>query len=595
MILSMLILGVFSYTHAQTYSDYIGAGNDSGITVTTSSSEANSDGNNTINGKGLDAAKYEASRFLAQATLGHTMTQIESLATGLDFDAWIDDQIAQTPTNFLDETFIIYDEVVALQEAAGVPEEDIDNPHGVHFNYAWWQSLIDKDDQLRQRVAFALSELLVISMESGLKSWPEAIASFYDIFTENAFGNYSDILTEVAMHPSMGFYLSHYNNPMAVPEENIHPDENFAREIMQLFSIGLFELNQDGSEKLDINGKPIPTYDQDDIKDLAKVFTGLSAGGLEDWVEWTDEPYFGIGIYACDKTIPMVMYDEYHETEEKTILGENFSAGQTGMEDINQAIDLLFNHPNIAPFVSFRLIQRLVKSNPSPEYITRVSNAFDDNGSGVRGDMVAVIKAILLDEEARTCASMLANDAGKLKEPIIRYTQVARGLEKDSPAGRYWNHGFNYSLEVQQIAMNSPTVFNFYLPDHEPAGLLSDNGLVGPEFQIHTTATATGYINYVHKWMLWDKLMWSWEQDYGDIPVTVNDFDYDLMAGEDAETFINYLDILFTHGRMSDETRNTIRNAITPLAEMPDVDSVQTRSRLAIYLTLISSEFAILR
>jgi len=587
MIAAILLSG---HLTGQIYDDYLGAGHADGITVTTSSDfMGTAEGINTLNGKGMDADKFAASRFLSQATLGHTMSQIDALAEDLDFETWIDDQVLITPTNYLTETFDIYDEVVALQEAAGVPEDDIDNTHGVHFNYAWWQSLVDKDDQLRQRIAFALSEIMVISMESQLKSWPEAISSFYDILSENAFGNFRDILTDVSLHPAMGFYLSHYNNPKAIPEENIHPDENYAREIMQLFSIGLFELNPDGSEKLDMNGELIPTYDQDDIKELAKVFTGLSAGELADWVTWTDEPFFGIGIYSCNKAAPMAMYDDFHDEGDKVVLGHTIPAGQTGMQDINEAIDLLFNHENVGPFLSVRLIQRLVKSNPSPEYVERVSQVFDDNGAGVRGDLLAVFKAILLDEEARSCEAMLANETGKLKEPLIRYAQVVKGLDKDSPFGRYWNHGFNYYSEVQQLAMNAPSVFNFYLPDHEPAGLLSQNGLLGPEFQIHNTATATGYINYVHKWTISDKLLWSWEQDFGDVVVTLDTDQYELLS-EDPETLIHYFDVLLTQGKMSDETRNTIRNAITPL----DNDAFD-RTRLALYLTLITSEFNVLR
>ena len=192
----------------------------------------------------------------------------------------------------------------------------------------------------------------------------------------------------------------------------------------------MYELNQDGSRKLDSDGNIIPTYDNDDIKELAQVFTGLGPGDINMYVDWTDQPYFGLGIWGADRGVPMIMYDDYHDNSPKELIGGvTLPAGQDGMTDIEQAVNHLFNHPNVGPFVCKQLIQRLIKSNPTPQYVERVANVFNDNGSGVRGDMLAVTKAILLDPEARSCGAISSDASSRLKEPVIKYTQMARGLE----------------------------------------------------------------------------------------------------------------------------------------------------------------------
>ncbi len=249
----------------------------------------------------------------------------------------------------------------------------------------------------------------------------------------------------------MGLYLSHLNNPKSNDEENIHPDENFAREAMQLFSIGLYELNPNGTRKLDSFGQDVPTYGQTQIKEFAKIWTGLGISKVLPNM-YTDEPYFGLGIYGSDLTQPMKMYEEEHESGEKELLGGfTVPAGQTGMEDIEDAIDNLFNHPNVGPFIGRRLIQRMVKSNPSPEYIERVTRAFNDNGQGERGDMKAVIKTILLDDEARSCEWISDKSQGMLREPMIRYTNFARGTAIEQYYGRLWNNGYQFWQETGQL------------------------------------------------------------------------------------------------------------------------------------------------
>jgi len=385
----------------------------------------------------------------------------------------------------------------------------------------------------------------------------------------------------------MGFYLSHLNNPKSIPSENIHPDENYAREIMQLFTIGLYELNNDGSRKTDSQGKFIPTYTNDDIKEMAKVFTGLGPGAIVP-NEWISEPEFGVGIWIMDMTKPMKMYEEWHEPGKKTLLNNYIiPAGNSGDKDIELAIDHLFNHPNTGPFICKQLIQRLIKSNPSPQYIDRVASVFNDNGAGVRGDLKSVIKAILMDDEARTCEGINDPANGKLKEPLLRFTQFARAIEKDQAYGNYWNIGYSFWRETGQMVMASPSVFNFFLPYYQPIGPLADAGLIGPEFQIHNSKTSVGYMNNAYYWARWGNLFENWIIDN---PYVYTDYYKLEPMARDPEVLMNYFDVLFTYGMMSDSTRNIIKNACKMIVKN---NFKETRASLATYLMLISPDFNI--
>jgi len=315
---------------SQEYNDYLGAGHSDGITVTSSHQESRTNwdeiasADNTINGSGLDARLLETSRFLAQATFGSDLDYIKTVAEQ-PFEDWIGNQFDIDSPSMGERTQSIFERALARFVANGGAEEDYHGPFWGHFQYAWWESNIDNDDLLRQRIALALSEILVVSFESNLSN----------------------------------------------------------------YGIGL--------------GNRIPTYDNDDIKEFAKIFTGLGPGSVRE-NPWGKTTKFGVGAYLTDKDVPMAMYDEFHEPGEKHLLnGMVVPSGRTGMQDIDAAIDNLFNHQNVGPFIAKRLIQQLVKSNPSPAYISRVSGAFN-NTKGVRGDMKAVIKAILLDDEARSCS-----------------------------------------------------------------------------------------------------------------------------------------------------------------------------------------------
>jgi uncharacterized protein (DUF1800 family) len=583
--LYFLFFTILFYSNNYAQDDYFGAGNDQNVTVTSSSDDGTSESTKTVDGSGLNAKEFEAARFLAQATLGYTHDEILDLAaTDNDFATWIDDQIAITPRLHLPLLDSIYAEALALYVSQGGSPDDYYGPWALHYNYTFWQSLMTGSDHLRQAVAMALSEIFVISMESDLRDFGEGLASYYDIFVDNAFGNYRDILEEVTLHPCMGFYLSHLNNRKT--NGTVHPDENYAREIMQLFSIGIYKLNMDGSI-VTSGGDPVPTYDNDDITELAKVFTGLYGGADVNGGGNVD---FGDGIYSISRKVPMQMYGSQHEPGSKTILDDYvIPGGQSGMDDIEDALDHIFNHQNVGPFMALRLIQRFVKSNPTPQYIQRVAQKFNNNGSGVRGDMGAVIKAILLDDEARDCAWMNDGSAGKMRSPILRYTQFAKAVGHDSPEGRYWNHSFAYLNNADQIPLSAPSVFNFYIPDYAPNGPITDAGMVAPEFQIFTTRTSIGYINRVNRWAVWLGLMYSWEDGDPDVDTDLTELEN---YADYPEVLLNHVDLLFTVGQLTDETRSTLRDALTPFG---GGNQNYNRARMAAYLIMISPDYIILK
>ena len=597
---------------AQEYNDYIGAGHSEGITVTSSSDEVGSEAIKTIDGTGMDSDLFAAGRFLSQAANGGNLDLITEVRD-MGFEAWIDEQMALDPSYLESEVESIWTTFLDTVEQRGYDDpENQFGPAWTEWTNAWYQINIASEDQLRQKVAFALSQTFVVSMNSDLGGEAEAVANFYDIFVDNAFGNYRDLLSEVSLHPAMGYYLSHLNNPKAIPEENVHPDENYAREIMQLFSIGLYELNQDGSHQLDVDGNSIPTYDNADIKEMAKIFTGFGPGAINENVWWTDEPYFGLGIFGMDWSVPLAMYQDFHEPSIKVILkNDTIPANQDGMDDYNQTIDILFNHQNVAPFISYRLIQRLVKSNPTPAYVERIANIFSDNGNGERGDLGAVVKAILLDEEARSGDYMFEQHSSKLREPLLRHVQLTRSVETVSEIeGRYWNN-YDWNNSLKQQAMNAPTVFNFYTPDHEPVGEISAQNMVAPEFKIHDTATGVNYFNAMRYWTEdWGSLVNAergfWNPDIENEDGTFGNWDIYRMGrtsvdfetyrpyATDIEKLINELDKVLTYGQLSDEVRQLLRDNLPNIA-WTGYDWEKERIRTAIYLITVSPDFAVIR
>lgn len=596
----LLILILFSiHVNAQEYADYLGAGNNNGIIVTSSNDQSRTNwietasGDNTINGKGLDGRLLETSRFLAQATFGTDLEYIKTVAEG-PFEDWIDAQFEINSASIGDQTQAVYDQAKAMYVANGGIADDYFGPYSLHFNYAWWQANIGNEDLLRQRIALALSEFIIISAESALGDYGVGLGDYYDVLKDNAFGNFRDLLLDVTLHPMMGGYLSHYNNPRSFPNQNIHPDENYAREVMQLFTIGLYELNQDGTYILDSNGDRIPTYDNNDIKEFAKVFTGLGAAEVMD-NPWGVTADFGVNLSLAQRDIPMKMYDDWHQPGAKYLLNDYvIPSGQSGMQDIEDGIDNLFNHQNVAPFVAARLIQQLVKSNPSPAYVSRVSQAFN-NTNGVRGDMQAVIKTLLLDEEARGCSWINNPSHGKLIEPMLRYFNVTRQIDLDSEDNIFWNVGWNFFNATRQLPLASPSVFNFYPPDYVPNSEFTDANLVGPEFKIHNSATSLAFVNEVDYWTYTQNYSVLNTWDLGIEGVSL-DFEGLKYYAKDSEVLINQLDKLFTRGQLSEETRELIREAINGLTiENAGTEYDYYRVKMALYLILVSPDYAILK
>lgn len=515
-------------------------------------------------------ALTDASRFAAQATSGLDYAAIEALAVE-GREAWLERQFALP----VGKHSPISRELLDRRAAGEFSEIEEDVVFSILTRrLAWWHRTVTADDSLRQRVAFALSQIFVVSDKvDQLVIDPFALSGYYDMLLQNSFGNFRDLLRDVTLHPAMGIYLSHVNNRRSDPERNIFPDENYAREVMQLFSIGLFELNLDGSVRTDDSGRPLATYDNSDIGEFAKVFTGLSFGG--------DGAYFGNP--DPNYLAPMQMFDEFHEAGAKTLLGgTRLAAGQSGDEDIEGAIDNLFNHPNVGPFIGRQLIQRLVTSNPSPAYIERVARAFNGDTSGIRGDMKAVLRAVLLDSEA-TAAVDPNGVFGKLREPVTRYAAILRQFGASSDDGFIANTGYFVEELGKQHPLSAPSVFNFFLPAHTPAGEIAEAGLVAPEFQITTSSSIVGVSNLIDAVILADFVTDAPEPF---LPATLDFSDYEELAS-DSEALVDRLNLLLTAGTLDPETREVVLEVLNDIDEMP------VRARVAIYLFLISSDYSV--
>ncbi|MCB1090601.1 MAG: DUF1800 family protein [Verrucomicrobiae bacterium] len=456
----------------------------------------------------------------------------------------------------------------------------------------WWERAIGPTaaDPLRQRVAFALSEIFVISdrLET-LSGQPRGMVSYYDMLVKHAFGNARGLLRDVALHPCMGVYLSHLKNRKADPDLGTFPDENFAREVMQLFSIGLWMLNEDGTLMLDGSGDPIPTYDNEAITNFARVFTGLSFGGSKGtqfW--WPQENWIS----------PMRMWDEYHDMDPKILLnGVVLPArspsipdrGTAGMADIEGAIDCLFLHPNTGPFLTKQLIQKLVTSNPSPEYVGRVSAVFADNGAGVRGDMKAVIRAVLLDPEARAYSNLASATYGKMKEPYLRTAGLARAFNARS-AARVYDLSYLDDIHFQQ-PYSSPSVFNFFRPGYSPAGAISDAGLVAPEFQVLNSISAISLPNYYFNVVRYGFNRWGHSNPK---MVVMPNLKVEMSLWNDVPALMRRLDLALTGGTLDPVQHQTIREAVEAI-DSTYWDWKRERIFTAIYLISTLPEVAIQR
>lgn len=444
------------------------------------------------------ANDQQAYRFLSQATFGPTAADIARVRT-LGYSGWIDEQFALP----------LRSSHLAMVDAISATNH-ISNPRADYALYSWWTHAVVDPAQLRQRIAFALSQIFVVSTASGdISDSGRMVASYMDTLDAKADSNYRDLLEAVALHPAMGTYLSHRNNRKEDPKTGRVPDENFAREVMQLFSIGLYELNDDGSAKLR-NGKPVETYSAADVKGLAKVFTGWSwhqPSGLASADQW--KCFWRTPECRDDSQVamPMSAYPNEHSISEKRFLGVTVPAQATPdpKASLKAALDRLANHPNTAPFISKQLIQRLVTSNPSAGYVADVTSEF----RRTNGNIKAIVKAILLHPEARNPAPNTLPIYGKIREPVLRLTHLLRALPHHSrtyDAGKASNMAAYYlggytddpGRQLGQTPLSAPSVFNFFRPGYKPPNTsLISQGLVAPEMQTTTEVSVLGYANFV--------------------------------------------------------------------------------------------------
>jgi uncharacterized protein (DUF1800 family) len=439
---------------------------------------------NASNEAGLGGiSRADAYRLLTQATFGPTEADIEHVMQ-IGAEAWIDEQLA-IPVR-----------------AAHLQRWNSDNKlyaNGATSNTvvsSFYEEALQDDDQLRQRVTYALSQIFVVSMVdlglAGPKS--QATASYLDTLAQHAFGSYRGLLGAIATHPAMGVYLSTMANRKENPGIGRIPDQNFAREVMQLFSIGLVELNLDGTP---VAG-PIYTYGPADIDGLSRVFTGYSWAGPDQ----SKERFFN-KLQAADRMYTaMQPYPEYNSTSEKDFLGVVIPAQNAPepRQGLNIAFNTLASHPNVGPFISRQLIQRLVTSNPAPQYVARVATVFNDDGHGNRGNLAAVVKAILLDRDARLGSTQQSSHRyGKVREPVLRLTAFLRAYDAKSISGRYLiNSTDDPGTQLAQTPLRAPSVFNFYRPGYvPPGGQAQQLGMVLPEMQITNESSVAGYANFM--------------------------------------------------------------------------------------------------
>ena len=547
-----------------------------------------------------DPVATDVSRFLTQATFGPTEAEVLALYEDeADFAAWIDAQISVPQSGAL------------RRLDAHMRNSDLDPLNKTNLDVEWqkrmlvsdvlWEIFVHGEDQLRQRVAFALSQIFVISdLSDALFNDARGIMNYHDLMAEHAFGNYRELMKAVTLNPMMGEYLSMVRNEKTDLARNIRPDENYARELMQLFTIGLVELNADGSQKLDGEGNPIPTYNQDIIKGFASVFTGWMYANAPYW-------YWG-GWNEANTTEPMKAFEDYHDTQTKTLLNNQvLPAGMTAEQDLDAALDNIFAHDNIAPFVSKQLIQRLVTSNPSPQYVARISGVFNNNGSGIKGDLEAVVRAILLDPEARRADALADNQFGKLKEPVLKFTSLMRAFDvrADQPLTedgavvketvRFFWPGYDYG----QRAYGSPSVFNFYRPDYSPANAFGNGDIAAPEFQILTEKNITAASNWGGSIIFnsYDFLREGCEENLtfeSGVGCLFARFEDEIEIARDAGELLSHLDMLMLGGQMSSGMRDVLLEHIEPFNADLEQERLY-RVAEATYLIWMSPEFAVQR
>lgn len=503
--------------------------------------------------------KVDAVRLLKQSTFGPSLTSVDELLT-LGAEGWFQKQKTMDKSTW-----------DALRDIVGT---SVGDPKGAPNGREWIPELFletaqNSPDQLRHRIAYVLSQLFVVSTRTDLGHRDNAFTTYWDTLASHAFGNFRDLLENITTHPTMGHYLNMMGNKKTDLENNIRPDENFAREVMQLFTIGLKELNQDGTVKVNSANETIETYNQEVVQNYAAVFTG--------W--YYDSPDKHDGAFGCSVHCwpydvsgkKMVPWEQFHQKTEKHLLNDYYvPPGQTAQDDLKIALDSLFYHPNLAPFFAQHLIRQMVTSNPSPEYVSRVSAVFNNNGTGVRGDIGATVKAVLFDQEARSPSSKNVSLFGKIKEPIMMVTHMNRLFniellsEPDANADSLWgsNIWFRIARDPSQMALNSESVFNFFRPNFSPNGVISEMGLVAPEMQITTEANLVTDIEMFNSYTT--RKLHQYEIDAGwrtpsDFSIGYDFTDVDKIWDEKGYSgVVDFLNLYLTGNRMSTRYKDVL-------------------------------------
>ncbi len=515
----------------------------------------------------------DAARLLTQSTFGPTNGNPASDRTSIAYlqnkgiDAWLNEQVALPATTLMSYVDAVWNPAIGNTQGATAA------------HYGWWLRSATAPDQLRQRVAYALSQIIVVSSNStGLNSNPVGIGAYYDVLLNGAFGNFRQLLEDITLNPAMGDFLDMAGNKKGDAAAGTNPNENYAREINQLFSIGLYQLHPDGTLELDGRGLPIPTYAQGTVTGFARVFTG-----------WT---------YAAPTTSfppinlrsPMIKIANRHEPGSKSLLnGMTIPAvgAATTAEmdsDLKTALDNIFYHPNVGPFIARQLIQRLITSNPSPGYVYRVAQVFANNGAGVRGDLKAVVLAVLKDYEARTTDLLGFQGTGKQLEPVLRTTKTMRAFMSTpfTSGGTLAGPFYNFDTTFGQTPLRAPTVFNFYGPEYAAPGDISSAGLVSPEFEITTETTVISTANFIRT------LIFN-GQGIGANKVSLDFSAFTGVASSDPSALLDQLNVLLMSGQMDANMKSQILNAVTPISAS---DGGFNRVRNAVYLITSSPQYA---
>ena len=532
----------------------------------------------------------EAARFLLRANLSTSTADIAAVRDE-GYEPWLTRKMRQNN----DES--------AQQFYASRGFDAVDTER--HYNssrtgdYMIWAQLLNGGNGVRKRVALAMSEFFVVSLNTISLTWRSpAIGEYWDILNRRAFGNFRDLIEDITLNPAMGVFLNTRGNRKADPATGRVPDENYGREIMQLFSIGLQELNRDGTVKLGSDGQPIETYDNDDVTGIAKAFTGYDYDftdiGFTQEIGSTrqipDAAYARAPMTADSSRWRFNRGQNFHSDDEKSFLGTTIPAGTNATETLRITLDTLFNHPNVPPFFGKQMIQRLVTSNPSAAYVDRVAAAFENNGSGVRGDLTAVFKAILLDDEALAESSLSDPTFGKLREPMIRFAQWGRTFGAQS-ASNNWVIGnlSDASTRLGQAPLRSPSVFNFFRPGYVPLNSeTSARNLVAPEMQIVNETSVAGFINFMERMI----------EGRGGLAADVKArYQQELPIAHDAAALLDRLDLLLTGMQLADDTRASILAAMeTQPAAQNDSDEVKLRRiHTGVLLVLISNDYQVQR